>query len=432
MAITHEWRKSEYWNDLDTNGGYFVYTKVYDNTAENIHPNVSNAQRAAGGNFYKKLYWHLTSGTATGVEFGIDKTSESEDYYAVAKGISSDVQTDAKSFQDTYWYMVGELVTALSSGVAASLDADFDAAYGVLPAGKCALLNFTDLDGSGIAPIEVFTVASSASSGITWAGNQAHIKLASGTVETDYPIKTKGVIIGTEASPYTGIDGTVLLMDINTVIHTITFPNTESLSGVITTLNTFLDAYGDHATAIATPSKVTIENNRYYYNNYVQCTGGTARTIIGFSTDASTSTDGTMVSGVLELGTVTTSVASLIVTSSYGTFDDSSYPILTFKAGTIDEHWTLTFDNTVSFTVSGNRKGNVLSGTITTTCQAANQGSNYWRIQPASFNNSFVAGDEIEWDTTSSAPSIWVKRIVPTSCASWGINKSSYWLQADE
>jgi hypothetical protein len=229
------------------------------------------------------------------------------------------------------------------------------------------------------------------------------------------------------------MDGTVLLLDINTVIHTVTFPNTESAAGIVTTLNTFLDAYGNHATAIATPSgQITIENNRYYSWNYVQCTGGDARTIIGFSTDAATSTDGTMVSGVLELGTITTSVASLLTTSTYGIFDNSNYPITTFKIGTIDDHWTLTFNSTVAYTVSGNRKGNVASGTITTTYNPGNQGSYYFRIQPASFNNSFVAGDTVEWDTVSSAAAIWIKRIVPTSCESWGTNKSSYWLQSSE
>ena len=49
MSITYEWRKSQYWNDLDTNGEYFVYTTIPDNTAENIHPNISDTQRSAGG-----------------------------------------------------------------------------------------------------------------------------------------------------------------------------------------------------------------------------------------------------------------------------------------------------------------------------------------------------------------------------------------------
>lgn len=129
------------------------------------------------------------------------------------------------------------------------------------------------------------------------------------------------------------------------------------------------------------------------------------------------SAEDTLVSGVLEAGTVAASVSSLTVTSAAGEL--ASANLKAHNKGAVQQGWTLTFTNASTFTVAGNTVGPVGSGNVGSNCAPLNPdtATPYFTLQSAGFSGTFSPGDTITFTTSPSAVPVWVRRRVPEGAA---------------
>lgn len=140
---------------------------------------------------------------------------------------------------------------------------------------------------------------------------------------------------------------------------------------------------------------------------------------------AETHAIGDEVASICELGDIEGSVGEAVVTSSAGTFDDTSYPItLPNNLSAIYQTWTLTFTDATNFTVVGDSVGAVASGTISSNHSPNNSNFSYpyFTIDADAFGGTFVNGDTIVFVTTPPAKPIWEKRVVPAGSSAFSNN----------
>lgn len=120
------------------------------------------------------------------------------------------------------------------------------------------------------------------------------------------------------------------------------------------------------------------------------------------------------------------SATTAVVTSTAGTFDDSTYPIVLDHIGSVDEDWTLTFTDASHFRLDGDSLGTgVATGDITTDFTPTNSGRSkpYFTIEADAFGGTFEAGDTITFTTKPAAVHIGLKRVVPAGSGSLSNNK---------
>ncbi len=130
------------------------------------------------------------------------------------------------------------------------------------------------------------------------------------------------------------------------------------------------------------------------------------------------SADTTIVSTVVDLGDIETSSDSWVETSSAGTYDESTYPLVLYNVGTVTDSWTLTFSDSTNFSVSGANTGSVGSGDINTDFQPSNGSSYYHKIDKDGFGGSWANGDTITFNTVHAGKGLWAKEVVPSGIAS--------------
>jgi len=134
-----------------------------------------------------------------------------------------------------------------------------------------------------------------------------------------------------------------------------------------------------------------------------------------------------LVSGVIDLGTLLASADTWVETSVSGTFDESNYPLIVNNVGTVEDTWTLTFDSATTFTVSGTNTGVVGSGSIGSDFSPVNPnvgtGDYYLTISAAGWGGTWAIGETVTWVTHHSAASYWKKEIVPALTSSYTNNQ---------
>jgi hypothetical protein len=121
-------------------------------------------------------------------------------------------------------------------------------------------------------------------------------------------------------------------------------------------------------------------------------------------------------------------VTTAVVTSSAGTFDDTTYPITLDNIGTVDEDWTLYFTDGTHFRLDGDSLGTgVDTGDTATNFSPNNAGRSkpYFTVDLSAFGGTFVAGDTITFTTKPAAKHIGFKRVVPAASGSLSNNKVS-------
>ena len=137
------------------------------------------------------------------------------------------------------------------------------------------------------------------------------------------------------------------------------------------------------------------------------------------------STSDTYIGSYVDLGDITTSYTTPVVTSTSGTFDDTTYPILLDNIGTIYDTWTLTFTNATTYTIAGTNTGLLSSGgNISSNASPINSIFNkkYFTIQSSAFDETFTTGDTIIFTTYPAEFSIWIREIVPANSSSYSNN----------
>ena len=127
----------------------------------------------------------------------------------------------------------------------------------------------------------------------------------------------------------------------------------------------------------------------------------------------------TIVSTKVNLGDIEASSDSWAETSGSGTYNESSYPLVTYNVGTVKDSWTLTFSNATTFSVSGTSTGSVGSGTTSSNFQPANGASYYFKINKDGWGGTWADGDTVTFNTVHAGQGIWLKEVVPPGTASY-------------
>jgi len=132
--------------------------------------------------------------------------------------------------------------------------------------------------------------------------------------------------------------------------------------------------------------------------------------------------DETIVSGVLELNTLQTSLTNWVESSGEGVFDETSFPLVLYNIGTISESWTITFQDSTNFEVTGAVIGSLGLGSINVNFMPINGQSYYFKLNKSGWSGTWLAGDTITFKTVHAAQGIWVKEDVPAGCNSQSNN----------
>ncbi len=130
---------------------------------------------------------------------------------------------------------------------------------------------------------------------------------------------------------------------------------------------------------------------------------------------------GTRVMSIYAPADVIGTVDNWVLTSSAGTYDNASYPVILDNIGTVEQTWTLTFADATTFTVSGDTLGAVGgSGAITADFIPSNPAFTKpdFTLEYLGFGGTWAPGDTIVFQTHPSAVPIWEKRDVPPLAAS--------------
>ncbi len=135
--------------------------------------------------------------------------------------------------------------------------------------------------------------------------------------------------------------------------------------------------------------------------------------------------DATRVASVLEIGTIEPTYSSFVLTSTGGTYDDVTFPVLLSNPGTVRQNWSLDWIDGTSFNITGDTLGNIGTGTIVAGAAPVNAAFSaiYFNLQSGGFGGTFVAADNLSFTTLPAAYGIWLKRVINAATASFTANK---------
>jgi len=182
----------------------------------------------------------------------------------------------------------------------------------------------------------------------------------------------------------------------------------------------FVDGDTIRITDKATPSSVT-GNEQTMTISGAPSVSGNDVTITTTETLAAAYTGAVArVMSVYEPSDVECSVDNWVETSSSGTYDESTYPVICDNIGSIEQTWTLTFADATNFTVSGSTVGALASGTVGVNYAPNNPNFTkpYFTLEFAGFGGTWANGDTLVFQTHPAALAIWEKRVVPAGAAS--------------
>lgn len=128
----------------------------------------------------------------------------------------------------------------------------------------------------------------------------------------------------------------------------------------------------------------------------------------------------TRVASVIESGDTAASYAAFVVTSTAGTFDDTTHPVLLDHIASVEQSWTLTFTSATEFTIVGDTLGSLGSGNTSSNVQPNNPDYSkpYFIMNAAGFGGTYVAGDTITFTTSPAGIPVWYRRAIPVGANS--------------
>jgi hypothetical protein len=134
-----------------------------------------------------------------------------------------------------------------------------------------------------------------------------------------------------------------------------------------------------------------------------------------------TTANGTIVASCIDVGDLEASSESWTETSSAGTYDETTYPLVLDNIGTVYDTWTLTFTSATTFSVVGANEGSVGSGNISTGFAPSNPDFTkpYFTLAAAGWGGTWATNDTITFTTNPAAQGIWIKQVVPAGAASY-------------
>lgn len=139
-------------------------------------------------------------------------------------------------------------------------------------------------------------------------------------------------------------------------------------------------------------------------------------TIVGVLANNYLVASNTRVSSVIDAGDIACSVDNWVEDGS-GTYDESTYPVLTDNLGTTEQTWTLEFSDATTFTVTGDVVGSVGSGVVGSNFAPLNpiNSKPYFTLRSVGFGGAWTAADTIVFQTHPAAFPAYLNRVVPPS-----------------
>jgi len=134
----------------------------------------------------------------------------------------------------------------------------------------------------------------------------------------------------------------------------------------------------------------------------------------------------TRVASVIEPGDIKATSDGWLESSGAGTYDETTYPVITDSISSIEQTWTLTFTDATNFTCVGDVLGSVGGGSIGGGDFAPNNADfskPYFTLVDSGWGGIWASGDTVTFTTHPAASSIWWKRIVPAGATSLSANK---------
>jgi hypothetical protein len=180
--------------------------------------------------------------------------------------------------------------------------------------------------------------------------------------------------------------------------------------------------------------KATIDAGSGNEETHVLTTVSNVDTVVtlGFSAttlaNAYTTTSNTRVMSVYEPSDVECSVDNWAETSAGdGTYDETTYPVVTDNIGTVEETWTLTFTSATDFGVVGDSIGSVGTGSTAGDFTPSNAAFSkpYFTLDKDGWADTWASADTVVFQTHPAAVPIWQKRVVPAACTSLSGNKTT-------
>jgi hypothetical protein len=248
---------------------------------------------------------------------------------------------------------------------------------------------------------------------------------------SSHSVKTRAKVDGTEGETF-DVDGLNLIISIDGgAAQTVNLSgNGQTAAQVVDQVN---GALSGGTASVLESTRVSIESDSYYVAGSVQVTSSsTAAAELGLDNSIHYGTDGTVVSEVLQLGSIGSSHTTPDTSgSASGTFNDSGYPVETYDAGTVSDDWTVEFSSAADFDVTGSISGLIGSGNINEDFQAANEGSYYFRITKEAWGGTWASGDVMTFGTVHSAKGIWIKEEVKAETPACFGNRVSFTLDGE-
>ncbi|MBN1882805.1 MAG: hypothetical protein JW885_11570 [Deltaproteobacteria bacterium] len=242
------------------------------------------------------------------------------------------------------------------------------------------------------------------------------------TIQSDYAVKTRAEVQGSESENF-NVDGLTLIVQVDRGdSQSVTLSGNGQTAAQVVAQISLTGA----TTYEYTSGKVAIRSDSYYTTGSIQIlSASTADIVLGLSNSIVYGTDGMVASCVLQLGDIEPTVTTPVASGS-GIYDHSTYPILTYKKGTLTADVTVTFSNDTNFTVSmvvdGNST-NLGAGDINTDFQIPHQGEYYFTIQSDGWGGTWVAANTLSFSLVQSARGVWAKEVVPAATEASSGNK---------
>lgn len=124
----------------------------------------------------------------------------------------------------------------------------------------------------------------------------------------------------------------------------------------------------------------------------------------------------TSVGVMVETGDLAPSLSGVSVSSAGGVFDESK--VILYNSGTEHDAFSVTFDSSFSFQVSGVSAGTLPSGVTGSLYEPVNPktGRPYFSIPAEGWSGIFEAGNTVTFSTSPACSGFWIKEVVPAGC----------------
>jgi hypothetical protein len=447
-------RKSATVTNTTANGGRKGQTQVVTGARHGLFPRVTAVERSAGVTRYRKEFWcndNADDESAYDVMAFLEFPSNGGDRFYLGKGSQTDTQGDIAT-HPPLWMGCGSLNSALSGSetevdlLMESDDFEFE------PGGYLHLANkflTSQTIDTGVVEGDSVTysggtwykIASTSDieypNGVYVGGNK--VLTEHGSLSEEYLLlaenKTTDEAIGTGDGSSTSptltdlaavTNGVVSQYDYRPVItttcgsvaRTVYIDEDGTCSGYCSAGEINLDTgvWVTDITWTTAPDNTEDILITYYDKNY-SYSGNVVTVELDGSVAGSYATSDTYGAGCIYESEVITSSDNWAETSTSGTYDETTYPLVLYNDGTEEDTFTITFTSATAFTCAGLNEGSLGSGSITADFEPVNPntGEKYFTLDKDGWGGTWAAGETVVFQTHPSAIPIWWKEVVPAS-----------------